>query len=223
MIEPARVVVELQRMSNGTESLTFCRWEARPDMDMAEVRPGGARDVEPPGLGLEEDARLAVDGAVGVCSRGVCSRSRPGASHDPGDGQGDQQEGDQQERAPHAGFGAAALRGASSNSVRRRPAVRRRARCAEWRGHPWPPGPPDVGGSLRPAPVLPSMSYPPPVQRAAGREVGSNRTQHRILARCHHEAAAAPATNVYPPLDAGSSPSIPFGMSGSRFVCRTEA
>jgi hypothetical protein len=193
-------------MSNGVADVLQIR-EARPDMDMAEVRPGGARGVEPPGLGLEEDARLAVDGAVGVCSRGVCSRSRPGASHDPGDGQGDQQE-----RAPHAGFGAAALRGASSNSVRRRRAVRRRAKCAEWRGHPWPPGPPEVGGSLRPAPVLPSMSYPPPVQRAAGREVGSNRTQHRVLARCRHEGAAAPATNVYPPLDAGSSPSIPFGM-----------
>jgi hypothetical protein len=74
------------------------------------------------------------------------------------------------------------------------------------------PGPSEVGGSLRPAPVLPSMSYPPPVQRAVRREVGSNRMPHRVVARCHYAATAAPATNVYAPLDAGSSPLIPFGM-----------
>jgi hypothetical protein len=36
--------------------------------------------------------------------------------------------------------------------------------------------------------------------------------RHRVVARCHHETAAAPATIAYPPLDAGSSPLIPFGM-----------
>jgi hypothetical protein len=49
-------------MSNGVADVLQIR-EARPDVVMAEVRPGGARGLEPPGLGLEEDARLAVDGA----------------------------------------------------------------------------------------------------------------------------------------------------------------
>ena len=39
-----------------------------------------------------------------------------------------------------------------------------------------------------------------------------NRCDSLSLARWHHEAAAAPATNVYAPLDAGSSPLIPSGM-----------
>ena len=93
LIEPARVVVELHldvERHRGADVLQIR--EARPDVDMAEVRPRGTGCLAPPGLGLEEDARLAVDGAVGVCSR-----SRPGASHDRDEGKDDQQE-----RAPHA-------------------------------------------------------------------------------------------------------------------------
>ena len=93
LMEPARVVVELHldvERHRGADVLQIR--EARPDVDMAEVRPGGTGCLAPPGLGLEEDARLAVDGAVGVCSR-----SRPGAGHDRDEGKDDQQE-----RAPHA-------------------------------------------------------------------------------------------------------------------------
>jgi hypothetical protein len=100
---------------------------------------------------------------------------------------------------------------------RRRQTGASRTWAREMRGMEGPslaPGPPEVGGSLRPAPVLPSMSYPPPAQRTVTRKVRSNRTRHRVVARCHHEAAAAPATSVYPPLDAGSSPPVPFGMFG---------
>src|SRR6266508_3896567 len=61
-------------------------------------------------------------------------------------------------------------------AVHRRAKLRGRAGTAEKEGPSVAPlGPPEAGGSLRPAPVLPSMSHPPPVERAAARRVGSNR------------------------------------------------
>lgn len=189
--------------------------------------PSVARKSFPSGVRTVARTRNSVRPST---ARPVVGASRCDASHDRGEGKDDQQK-----RALHAvtihsrirrwdspplttsplGVVETTLRAdpnaVNRNAVNRIPR-RSRARRAECRGHPWPPGPPEVGGSLRPAPVLPSVSYPPLVQRAAGREVGSNRMRHRVVAHCHHEAAAAPATSVYPPLDAGSSPLVPFGM-----------
>jgi hypothetical protein len=88
-------------------------------------------------------------------------------------------------RCPQRGavaFVEAVLR-PTSKPVQQRCAVRRRAATAEGRGHPWPLGRQKWGAASGRPLYSPSMSYPPPVQRAAARGVGSNPPATCVVAR----------------------------------------